>query len=116
MIRTIRSFNPYIEVMGGENAGYYYNSVPGSGMMRFHEGNLQVYNGNNWVEIYNNNVSIDFSPKMIEIVLWAEKKMQEEKTIEDLARKNPAVSLAYENLKKAKDQLKVTVMLTEESL
>jgi hypothetical protein len=40
--------------------------------------------------------------------------MSEEAKVKSLAEKHPAIMAAYENVKRAQDQLKATIILSEE--
>jgi hypothetical protein len=107
----------HIVVNGGSNSGpYFNNNMPSSGMVRYN-GNSQVleaYDGINWVTITNSYPTINMSPAAEHAIDWAIRKMQEETDLEQLVKNNPAVKAAYENMKRAADQLKTTIILSKD--
>ena len=83
-------------------------------MVRYNNGNMEVYDGTTWLIISGSVASIGISPVAESAIEWAMKKMQEETEMEHLASQHPAVKIAYENMKKAADQLKATIILSKE--
>lgn len=54
-------------------------------------------NGGMWYKI-DNTVELRNDPELAEVILWAKKKMQSERKIEELAKQYPAVKDAKEKL------------------
>jgi hypothetical protein len=103
-------------VVSGANPSYPYIS-PGAasaGMLRFHNNEFQVYDGNTWMRVADSHPMIDLSPAANEALEWAMEKRQQELEMEKLAENHPAVAIALENLNKAKDQLKATIILSKD--
>ena len=87
-----------------------------AGMVRYNGSNqsMEVYDGASWLQIASNHASIDLSGSANAALNWAMRKMAEEAELEKLAKSHPAVKAAYENLKRAEEQLKITVILSKE--
>lgn len=109
-------------IMGGQyitvnhNGQTYYNntSQPAAGILRYHSGGrVEVYDGSNWITC-SGSANITLSPEAERAIAWAIQKQREEQEIEKLSKNNPAVLAAYENLKRAEEQLQVTIILSEE--
>lgn len=114
MIKGIISSSPYISV-SGINPPYISMGTPSSGMIRYNgnSSNIEVYDGSYWQAI-SNFQSLELTPKANEILDWAFKKMEEEKAIIELAKKNPTVNAALNEFKHAEDRLKVVIGLCQE--
>ena len=109
-------------VMGGQyisvnyNGSTYYNntSMPMTGMLRYHSGGrVEVYDGNSWITV-SGSANITLSPIAEDAITWAIKKQQEEKELEQLSQNHPAVKAAIENLRRAEEQLKATIILSKD--
>ena len=115
MIKGIQSSSPHVILTGGDPSGVYYNtSGMSAGMVRYYNNAFEVYDGMTWIQITNQYASISLTPLADTAINWAAKKMQEEQELEHLASKHPAVQAAYENMKKAAEQLKATIILSKE--
>lgn len=115
MIKGVISDGPYISVRTAPS-NYINMSTPSAGMMRYN-GNIscvEIYDGSYWQAV-NNYQEIGLTPQANEILDWAKKKMQEEHERERLAKTNPAISIALENLKRAEEQLQTTIHLSKEN-
>lgn len=119
MIKTIVSNSKYVTVHGGIPAQVYINNYSGAlgvGDVRFNSTNqnLQVYDGNTWHDILGSYSSISLSAEADSLLDWVREKREEEYTLNEMAKSNEAVRIAYENLNKAKAQLETTVILAKE--
>ena len=115
MIKGISQNGRYMMVSGGSpSSTYYQNGQPMSGMTRFYNNNLEVYDGNMWQQISNSYATVGLTPDAENAISWALDKMAEERKIIELAKTNNAVKLALDNLNKAKEQLTITTILAEE--
>ena len=115
----IRSLNggTHVIVSGGSPSlpsvnNYSNNSMVG--MVRYHNNNLEVYDGNAWIMIMGNYATVDLSGAASSAINWALAKMAEEAELQQLSAKHPAVKAAYENMKRAADQLKATILLSKD--
>lgn len=94
----------------------YYNnsSMPGAGMLRYHSGGkVEVHDGNSWLGV-SGSAHLSLSPDATSALEWAIKKRAEEQEIERLSKDHPAVKAAYENVKRAEEQLKATIILSKD--
>lgn len=97
--------------------GTYYNntSQPMAGMMRCHSGGkVEVYDGHSWITA-SGNASVNLTPDAERALSWAIDKQRQEQELEKLSQQHPAVKAAVENLKRAEEQLKATVILSKET-
>lgn len=119
MIKNIVSNSRYVTVQGGTPAQVYINNYSGSmgvGDVRFNPAsqNLQVYDGNTWHDIQSSYPTVGLSAEAESLLDWAREKRAEEYALHEMIKNNEAVRIAYENLNKAKEQLKTTVILAKE--
>lgn len=116
MIKGINS-GGHVVVTGGSTSGPYVNNHSGNtmvGMVRYHNNDLQVYDGSVWITIGSSYTTIDLTPSATAAINWAMTKMAEEAQMERLAVEHPAVKAAYENMKRASEQLKATIILSKD--
>lgn len=118
MIKNITG-SRYVTVQGGSPAQLYinnYSSAMGVGDVRFNTSNqsLQVYDGNAWQDLQGGYPMIGLSTEAESLLDWAREKRAEEYEMHEMVKTNEAVRIAYENLNKAKAQLKATVILAKE--
>lgn len=92
---------------------YVDNSRPSAGMVRYKDYNLEVYDGSSWILAVAATPHVDLSPEIKKVLQWAREKMQEEEELKKLAQQHPAVNAALDNVKKAQEQLKTTIILSE---
>ena len=93
MIKTLSSGSQHIAVSGGNP------SVPpispgavGAGIVRYNTNmqQMEVYDGLSWHGI-NSHVTLDLGMTSKEAIEWAQKKMQEEKRLQDLMARHPGL-------------------------
>lgn len=118
MIKTI-SGSRYVTVQDGSPAQLYINNYSGAmgvGDVRFNTSNqsLQVYDGNAWQDLQGGYPMISLSTEAESLLDWAREKRAEEYAMHEMIKTNEAVRIAYENLNKAKEQLKTTIILAKE--
>lgn len=97
-------------------SGHYYNNTgsPMAGMLRYHSGGkVEVFDGNSWMTI-SSYPSINLTPETQSAIEWAMLKQREDREIEKLSEEHPAIKAAYDNLKKAQEQLKATIILSKD--
>ena len=100
----------------GHNGQTYYNntSQPAAGMLRYHSGGrVEVFDGNSWITC-SGSANITLSPVAEQAITWAIQKQREEQELENLAQDHPAIQAALENLRKAEEQLKTTIILSRD--
>jgi myo-inositol catabolism protein IolC len=79
-------------------------------MLRYHNNQTQVYDGNAWLAMGGGS-SVGLTSNAEEALAWAWLKMAQEKAAQDLAQKYPAVADALEAVRLAEQQLKTVVAL-----
>jgi hypothetical protein len=120
MIKSLFHSGKYLTVSGGQPATTYidpYSGAQSAGMMRYNGStyNIEVYDGTMWQPLQSSHASIQLDNEAIGILDWAREKRQQEMELESLSLNHPAVKAAYENVKRAKDQLKATIILSKEN-
>jgi hypothetical protein len=72
-------------------------SNPLQGMMRVKGNNVEIYNNSSWTVITNNVASVELSDVARVAIDWVQKKMAEEKRIDELCEKYPGLRKARDN-------------------
>jgi hypothetical protein len=107
-----------IDVQGGGSGTYVYGntSAQGVGNMRYDTSKqqIEVWDGNNWQQLNMAYPTVSLNSSAVSAISWAMTKMAEEARLEELSKKHPAISAAYENLKRAEEQLKTTIILSKD--
>lgn len=107
-----------IDVQGGGPVPYVYGKIDGQGVgtVLYNTKNqqLEVWDGTAWQQITMSLPTVSLNSSAIEAINWAMTKMAEDAKLEELAKKHPAISAAYENLKRAEEQLKTTIILSKD--
>jgi hypothetical protein len=119
MIKGINQGGKYITVTGGMPGSNYVNNYSGAqgiGNMRFNTSNqnVEVWDGNNWMTLQSSYATVQLDDEAIRILDWAKKEMMKEIEIKSLAKDYPAISAAQENLRRAKEQLDITIILSKD--
>ena len=118
MIKAIHTLGRYMQVIGG-SASTYVTAQAGSqgvGNLRFNTSGqrLEVYDGMTWLELNMPHASVGLNGAAEEAIDWVQRQMAEEKRLEDLAKKHPAVADALTAVDKAKEQVKIVAALVQE--
>jgi multidrug resistance efflux pump len=104
----------YITVNHSGSAYYNNTGQPAAGMLRYHSGGrVEVYDGSSWTTA-SGSANITLSPVAEQAITWAIQKQQEERDLEKLSQNHPAIQAALENLRRAEEQLKTTVILSKD--
>jgi hypothetical protein len=115
MINGISVTGKYTVVHGGHNnMPYVNNNNTSAGMVRYNNGNIEVYDGTTWLLMTGSVATVGISPIAEAAIEWAMKKMQEETEMEHLASQHPAIRAAYDTFKRAGEQLKTTIILSKD--
>jgi hypothetical protein len=107
----------FVNVSGGHSIFPYIpanSNNPIQGMIRIRDSNLEVFDGSSWIVMTTDYTTVELNHSAQSAISWAIKKMQEEAEMEQLASQHPAVKAAYENMKRASEQLKTTIILSKE--
>ena len=92
-------------------AGPYINAgTPSAGMMRYHNQQVQVYDGSSWLAM-SSTASVGLSGEAEAIMTWAREKMQAEQEARAMAEQYPAVADALNAVWESEQQLKTIVAL-----
>lgn len=107
-----------IDVQGGGSGPYVYGKVDGQGvgtvLYNTKTQHLDVWDGNAWQQITLSHPTVNLNSSAVSAITWAMEKMAEEARLEELSKKHPAINAAYENLKRAEEQLKTTIILSKD--
>ena len=95
------------------NNSYSNNGVDGQIRFNFSSQTLDVFNSGTWTPMAHT-AHINPSNRMIEILNWAESKLQQEREVMKMIETNATVADAYNQFKKAEEQLKVVMTLTNQ--
>lgn len=118
MIKDITASGRYVQVSSGMSSTYVngYSGLQGVGNMRYNTSsqNMEVFDGNNWVQLNMGYASVGLSGEAELLLDWARKKRDEELSWESMATKNAAVRIALNNLEEAKRQLDIIVKLARD--
>ena len=117
MIKGINQGGKYITVTGGMPGSTYINNYSGAqgiGNMRFNTSNqnIEVWDGNNYMTLQTSYATVQLENEAISLLDWAKEKRAEEWKIKELINTSPAVKIAYEQVLKAQEQLKITTILS----
>lgn len=125
MIKGLTAMDEHITVSSG---GYGYptitpqNPIPGSIKIDY-SGTMSIFDGQMWQVIPASYISVGISNSSKETLEWAQKKMLEERKIEEemteavvMAKTNPTVADALESYKEIKEQCKAPQKLAWEKL
>ena len=115
-------------VLGGEFLNVYSNkgyvpyippsNLPMQGTVSYdsNTNNMKVYDGSSWQTISGGTANINLTSSAIEVLKWAEKKMQEEREYEHLASINPTIKSLLDEMNKYKNQIKMVKILMKEEV
>ena len=104
-------------VSGGNTSLQYVNqnsSNPMQGMIRVWGTDMQVFDGSGWTNIQSSYATVELDGNTQRLLDWAKSKMEEEHELQQLSKENAAVQIALDNLKRAQEQLDVTIILSKE--
>ena len=105
----------HVVVANGNPSGPYisnYNNKSMVGMVRYNDNHLEVYDGSAWLMLSTSPVNIELTGSANAAIAWAMTKMAEEAELQRMTDSHPAVKAAYENMKRAVEQLKATIILS----
>jgi hypothetical protein len=99
---------------GHSSMPYISPGAPSSGMVRYMNNNFEIYDGSSWQILSAAYPIVDLTGTANSAINWAMKKMTEEAELEKLAKEHPAIKAAYDNMLKAAEQLKTTIILSKD--
>ena len=107
----------HVVVSNGNPSGPYISNHSNKsmvGMVRYNGNYLEVYDGSAWLMLSTSPVNIELTGSANAAIAWAMSKMAEEAELQRMADSHPAVKAAYENMKRAAEQLKATIILSKD--
>ena len=110
MITNVYSTGSYVTVSSAVGGPYVNASNPSAGMMRYHNQQVQVYDGSSWLAT-GSSANVGLSPEAEEIMAWAREKMRAEREARAMAEQYPAVADALNAVWESEQQLKTIVAL-----
>ena len=84
-----------------------------AGIVRIKSGMWQVNDGCTWQPINSSSINLNLTPEAIEILNWAKTKMSLELRAIELAKENPSIADAIEQVRRAEQELQVLTILSE---
>jgi len=106
----------YIFVSGGDTAVPYVTQNtqnPMQGMIRINGNIMETFDGTRWISMNTSYATVMLKPEYAVVLDWAAKKMQEEKEMQALAEKHPAIADLVDAVEKAQEQLQMTAALVK---
>jgi len=105
MIKGING-GQFITVQGGSPSSTYVNNYSGGqgvGNMRYNTSsqNVEVYDGNNWVQLAMSYASVELSGDAQSLLRWAQDERSRQSRRQELIKNNPALQKAYEAIARA---------------
>lgn len=109
MITNVYNSGPW--VTASTTVPLYINSnSPSAGMVRYHNSQLQVYDGSVWLPM-STTATVGLTGEANEIMEWGRRKMSEEREARAMSEQHPAVADALGAVHEAEQQLKTVVAL-----
>jgi hypothetical protein len=87
---------------------------PMQGMLRINGQDLQTFDGSSWVTVHGSYASVNLQGSAESAIDWAINQMTKEAEYKELAKTSKSVSIALENLNKAKAELELIAILAKE--
>jgi hypothetical protein len=116
MIKGLMGING-ITVSGGDTSVPYIPQNlenPIQGMIRIWGTDMQVFTGSSWQTLSTSYATASLDQDILDILAWARKARDEDKEFSKLAEDNLAVKSALENMRRAEEQLKTTIILSKD--
>lgn len=109
MISNITSISPFVQVGGGSTYGPYISpGAASAGMVRYHNTELEVYDGVSWLRLSGSATTVGLSGEAEAAIAWASQQRQEQARLRELMDKHPGLKAAYEQFEIMK------ILVTEE--
>lgn len=120
MIKDVMSSGRYVQVSSGGSSTYVnnYGGQQGVGNMRYNTStqNMEVYDGNNWMQLNMGIASIGLTAEAESLLDWARKEREKQMLREARIRSNPALQKAYENIKRAQENFDLLEALIKDDI
>lgn len=113
MIRNITGGNGIMVSGSNYSAPYIDNTRASAGMVRYNNGNVEVYDGGSWLIMQSSYPTIELDHETREILRWAQNRMVEEERMKELAKSHPAVADALAARERADEAVRIAVALCD---
>ena len=117
MIKGITSNSSWLTVQNGSTSNYInnYSGAQGVGNMRYNttSQNMEVFDGNNWMQLNMAYASVDLSHEAQSLLEWARKERNRHLEREAKMKSNPALQKAWENIKRAEENFDLIYKFVE---
>ena len=96
-----------VNVNGGNTSLPYVNMSSGpqgnpmQGMMRINGSDIQVFDGNNWMNLQSSYATVELNGDTQAILQWAREERDKQFKRQQLIKDNPALGKAYEAIQRA---------------
>jgi hypothetical protein len=103
-----------VTVSGGNTALPYISpnsNNPIQGMLRVNSSELEVFNGTGWQQLPSSYATVTLDQDILDVIMWARKKRDEELEIEQLAKNNIAINDLLSQIKEKQHQAKMIATL-----
>lgn len=97
--------DPYINANNGQ---------PMVGLVRYNSNYFEAYDGHTWHRLSQSYPTIGLTKAATEAIDWAIKEMEFEAQLKKMGEEHPAVQAAHENFRRAAEQLKATIILSQD--
>lgn len=119
MLKGINTTDPWLTIGGGYSSSSIYIDSSKvqqgiAGQVRYNGVDFQINDGSTWQTLSGSYATVNTSLKAQEAIQWVIKKMEQEQEAEALAKDNPAVKIALDNLERARQQLNATILLSKD--
>jgi hypothetical protein len=92
-----------------------FSGAQGVGNMRYNttNQNIEVYDGNNWVQMQSGYATVAMTPEAESLLDWAREKRNEELALKAEAEKNPAIKDLLEQRRDIDSKIQMVKTLTQ---
>lgn len=117
MIKGISPSGRYVTVTGGGSSTYVngYSGLQGVGNLRYNttNQNMEVYDGNNWIALSMDYVSVGLNGEAESLLDWARQERDRQLRRQALIRDNPALQKAWEAIRRAEENFEILEKFVE---
>jgi hypothetical protein len=108
--------NQGVIVSAGNTSVPYVNqntNNPMTGMIRVWGNDMQVFDGNSWLNMSTSYATVSLDAETQDLLLWAKAQRQMALNRMTLAQNNPGLMKALESLKKAEDNFEILAKIVD---
>ena len=105
-----------VTVSGGNTSLPYVGpnaSNPMTGILRVHNTEIEVFNGNNWQMLPSSYATVSLDQEVLDVIQWARAQRTMALNRMTLAQNNPALMKALEAVKRAEDNFEILSKFVE---